>query len=99
MNRTRLLPLGQVWYDREIGDSQVTAIQVELNDEIAKELSLLAAAQKRSETEIVREALTTYVRTVRPMPTGIGKYRSGDGHVSEQARDILRQATKDRQWP
>jgi len=73
----------------------VPAIRVELNDDIARELSELAAVQKRSETEIVSEALAVYVRTARPMPKGMGQYRSGTSDTAEQARDILRQAVKD----
>jgi metal-responsive CopG/Arc/MetJ family transcriptional regulator len=77
----------------------MSAMTVELNGEIVEELRRLAAAQERSETEIVREALSTYLRSVRPLPKGMGRYRSGQGTVSEQARDLLRQAVKDNQWP
>ena len=77
----------------------MSAMTLELSGEIVEELRRLAAAQERSEMEIVREALSTYLRTVRPLPKGMGQYRSGQGNVSEQARDILRQAVKDNQWP
>ena len=77
----------------------MTAITVQLDDEMAEVLRRLAAAQQRSETDIVREALAAYVEVGRPLPKGIGKYHSGQGHVAEQARDLLRQAVKDRQWP
>ena len=66
---------------------------------MAKELRRLAAAQARSETEIVCEALAAYVQTARQMPKGIGGYHSGQTNVSERARDLLRQAVKDKQWP
>ena len=77
----------------------MTAITVELDDDIAEDLRRLAAAQKRSETEIVCEALAAYVQTTRPLPKGMGQFRSGQGNVSEQARDLIRQAVKDKQWP
>jgi metal-responsive CopG/Arc/MetJ family transcriptional regulator len=77
----------------------MTAITVHLNDDMADELRRLAAAQERSETDIVCEALAVYVQTARPLPKGMGKYHSGQGNVSEQARDLLRQAVKDKQWP
>jgi predicted transcriptional regulator len=73
----------------------VTAIQVELSDDIARELSDLAVAQKRSETEIVREALAAYVRTARPMPKGMGQYRSGTADTSERTSDIIRRKITD----
>ncbi len=77
----------------------MTAITVQLHDDIAEELRRLAAAQRRSETDIVREALAAYVQTARPLPLGMGKYHSGQGKVSEQARDVLRQAAKEGLWP
>ena len=77
----------------------MTAITIHLNDNIADEIRQLEATQKRSETEIVCEALAAYVQTARPLPKGMGKYRSGQSNVSKQARDLLRQAVKDKQWP
>jgi hypothetical protein len=47
---------------------KVTAITVELDDNIAEVLRRLAVDQKWSETEIVREALSAYVQTARPLP-------------------------------
>ena len=76
----------------------MTTITLELKDNIAEDLRRLAAAQERSETEVVCDALAAYVRA-RPVIKGIGKYRSGQGNVSEQARDVLRQAAKDGLWP
>jgi DNA invertase Pin-like site-specific DNA recombinase len=70
----------------------VTAITVQVDDEMAELLRRLAAARQRSETEIVREALAAYVQAARPVPKGMGKYRSGQAHVSERARDIVREA-------
>ena len=77
----------------------MTAITVHINDEVAHELRRLAEAQERSETEIVCEALAAYVQTARPLPKGMGRYRSGQTKVSEQARDLIRQAVKEKQWP
>jgi hypothetical protein len=73
----------------------MTAITVQLNDEIAGELRRLAAAQERSETDIVCEALAAYLQTARPLPKGMGKFHSGQSDVSEQARDLLRQSVRD----
>ncbi len=77
----------------------MTAITVQLDDDLAALLRRLAASQRRSETDIVREALAAYVHTARPLPTGMGKYHSGQGDVSQKAREILRQAVKEGQWP
>ena len=75
------------------------AITIELADDVAEDLRRLAAAQERSETDILREAVATYVRFTRPFPKGMGRYHSGQTTVSEQARDLLRQAARDGTWP
>jgi hypothetical protein len=77
----------------------MTAITVQLEDDLAEVLRRLAAAQNRSETDIVREAVAGYVQTARPLPIGMGKYHSGQANGSEQARDLLREAVKEGQWP
>ena len=48
------------------------AITVELDDNMAEVLRRLAADQRRSETEIVREALSAHVKTARPLPRILG---------------------------
>ena len=77
----------------------MAAITVELNEDIAKDLRRLAAAQERSEKEIVCEAVASYVHSARPLPKDIGKYHSGQANVSERARDLLREAARDGTWP
>ncbi len=77
----------------------MTAITVQLEDDMAEALRRLAAAQQRSETDILRDALAVYVQTARPLPQGMGKYHSGQGQVSEKARDLLRQAVEEGLWP
>jgi len=77
----------------------MTAITVQLDDELVELLRRLAVAQSRSETDIVREALAAYMHNARPLPKGMGQYHSGQAGVSEQARNLLRQAAKDGQWP
>ena len=77
----------------------MTAITVQLEDDMAEVLHRLAAAQQRSETDIVRDAVAAYVQTARPLPKGMGKYHSGQNQVSEKARDLLREAVKDGLWP
>jgi hypothetical protein len=79
--------------------TKVTAITVELDDTMAEVLRRLAADQKRSETEIVREALSAYVQTSRPLPKGMGNYHSGQANGFEKARELLRQAVKEGLWP
>jgi metal-responsive CopG/Arc/MetJ family transcriptional regulator len=75
----------------------VPAITIELTDDLAEDLRRLAAAQERSEMDLAREAVATYVRSARPLPKGMGKYRSGHGTVSERARDLLREAARERE--
>ena len=73
----------------------MTSITIQLDDDVADTLRRLAAAQDRSETDIVREAVAAYAQTMRPLPKGIGKYHSGRKDISEKARDLLRDAVQE----
>lgn len=70
-----------------------------LEDDEVQALRRLAAAEQRSETEVVRTALAAYTQMTRPLPQGIGKYRSGRSDVSEKARELLREDVKEGRWP
>jgi len=59
----------------------------------------LADTEQRSQAEIIREALYTYIkqvehRTTRSLPKGIGAYRSGRRDVAEWAEELLRDAVQ-----
>jgi hypothetical protein len=72
---------------------------VYLDDEVALTLRQLAASQGRSQAELIREALLRYTReNRRPLPPGIGKYRSGRTDISERAEEILKRAAVRRKW-
>jgi len=76
------------------------ALTIELDVATADALRELAVEQQRSTDDVVRDALSAYVRSARRvLPKGVGKYHSGQSDVSEQARDILRDATRNGQWP
>ena len=77
----------------------MVTLQIELQDEDAEALKRLAAAGRRSEAEIMSEALTIYVRTKRPLPQGIGQFRSGYSDTGANARAIIRKAVEDGEWP
>ncbi len=77
----------------------MVSLTVQLDEHVAEVVSKLAAAQNRSESEIVQEAVAAYAQMTRPMPQGMGKYRSGRGDVSENAENILRDAAGEGQWP
>jgi hypothetical protein len=75
------------------------SLTVELDEQVAEAVRNMAAAQRRSEREIVEDAVVAYAHSTRPMPQGIGKYRSGQADVSARAEDILHDAAKERRWP
>jgi hypothetical protein len=77
----------------------VTSITIQIDETIAEALRRLAAAEQRSETDIVRTALAVYTQTYRPLPKGIGKYHSGQTDISAKARDVLREDLKEGRWP
>ena len=77
----------------------MVSLTIEIEQHLADLVRQLAAAQKRSESEIVQEAVEAYAQIKRPMPKGIGKYHSGRADTSERAREILREAAREKRWP
>ncbi len=77
----------------------MATIKIDLDDDVAAALLDRATAENRSAGEIVRDALAAFLRAGRPLPKGIGGYRSGQSDVSGRAREILRDATESGQWP
>lgn len=76
------------------------SLTIQLDPDTAEVVQELAAEQQRSADEIVRDAISAYLRSARRvLPKGIGKYHSGLSDVSAQARQILRDATRNGQWP
>jgi predicted transcriptional regulator len=81
------------------GRKNMATLSIQLDDRLAELLRELAAAQVRSESEVVSEALTAYAETRRPAPQGMGKYHSGRHDTSANARSILREAVREGRWP
>lgn len=70
-----------------------------LDEDVALAIRRLADREKRSQAEVIREALRRYLRQVGkqgepPKPSGIGAYRSGRHDVSQRAEELLRQAAR-----
>jgi hypothetical protein len=77
----------------------MTSLVVEISGPVADKLRLLVDAEKRSESEIIGDALTAYASARRKLPTGTGKYHSGRSDNAQNAEDILRQAVEEGKWP
>jgi predicted transcriptional regulator len=76
------------------------SLTIELDEQTAAVVRQLATDEKRTASEIVRDALATYARLGRrPLPTGMGEYRSGRGDTSRDAREIIRRAVEEGKWP
>ena len=72
---------------------------VYLDPDTVLALRQMAETQGRSQAELIRDALHAYARKgKRPLPAGLGKYDSGETHVSERAEDILRDAARKGRW-
>ncbi len=68
-----------------------------LEEETAKTLHQLATSRGKREEDIIRDALAVYAPEIsRPLPKGIGAYRSGRSDVSEKAEELLREAARQR---
>lgn len=77
----------------------MNSITIELTGPAADRLRRLAQTEHRSEAEIVGDALDAYAPNKRKLPTGAGKYRSGEPNLAQRDEEILREAVKGRQWP
>jgi len=77
----------------------MTSITIELTGPIAEKLRHLSQAERRSEMEIVGDALEAYAPTKRKLPTGAGRYHSGQSNLAQKDEEILRDAVNERRWP
>jgi predicted transcriptional regulator len=77
----------------------VTKTTVYLDSDVALILRQMAEAQKRSQAELIRDALHTYTRSAKqPKIPGIGEFDSGHTDTSERAEQILKRAAKRGRW-
>lgn len=77
----------------------MTSITIQLTGPVAEKLRHLSETERRSEADIVGDALESYAPTKRKLPTGAGKYRSGQPDVAQNDEEILRDAVNERRWP
>ena len=75
------------------------SLTIQLDEATTEVVQELAAEQRRSTDEVVRDALSAYAHSAkRALPKGVGKYHSGQSDVATQARQILRDAVEEGQW-
>lgn len=71
-----------------------------LDEDTVLALRQLATLQKRSQTDIIRDALKHYFEQVQSekklILPGVGAYRSGRHDVSEKAEELLKKAARRR---
>jgi len=72
---------------------------IEIQADVVKDLDKLADAQGRSRQELIRDVLTAFTQDAkRPVPRGIGAYRSGRTDVADRAEHLLKEAAKEGRW-
>jgi predicted transcriptional regulator len=72
---------------------------VYLDREVALKFRQLSESKKRSQAELIREALADYARRdSRPAIPGVGEFRSGLRDTSERAKEILTGAARRGKW-
>lgn len=77
----------------------MTKTTVYLDPDTVLALRQMAETQGRSQAELIRDALEAYTRKAkRPLPSGLGKYDSGETDISEHAKEILRRAAQKGRW-
>ncbi len=71
---------------------------VYLDEDILLILRGLADAEKRSQADIIREALQRYLRQIQSpnpkLPESIGRYHSGRSDISQRVEELFRQAVR-----
>ena len=76
------------------------SLTVELDEQTAAVVQSLAANEQRSASEVIHDALAAYAsKGKRPLPKGVGKYRSGYTDTAQKVDEILSAAVKEGQWP
>ncbi len=77
----------------------MNTITIQLTGPTAEKLRRLVEEERRAESEIVRDALEAYRPTRRRLPTGTGKYHSGQNDLAQKDEEILAEAIKEGRWP
>jgi hypothetical protein len=72
---------------------------VYIENDVAVTLRQLAAAEGRSQAQLIRDALEAYSKQrAKPVARGFGKYAGSETDVSERAEEILMDAAKRGRW-
>ena len=83
-------------------------LTVELDEQTAAVVQELAAKENRAPAQVIHDALAAYAGQAnqqplptkrRKLPTGVGKYSSGQPELAQRAREVLRQDVKEGKWP
>lgn len=78
----------------------MVSMTVQLDETLADRLKQLAEVRERTPEELVVEAVIQYAQHAdRPLPKGMGAYRSGQTQVSQSAEEILQDAARTGRWP
>jgi hypothetical protein len=75
------------------------SITIQLTGTVADKLRQLSETEHRSEADIVGDALEAYAPAKRRLPTGAGKYQSGQPDLARNDEEILRTEANERRWP
>lgn len=71
---------------------------IDIDEDITLILHRLADAEKRSQTDIMREALQRYLQQTQApnpnLPSGIGRFHSGRSDISQRAKELHQQAIR-----
>ena len=74
----------------------MTSITIQLTGPVADKLRHLSETEHRTEAEIVGDALEVYAPAKRKLPTGAGRYHSGQPDLAQKEEEILRDAVNER---
>jgi hypothetical protein len=79
---------------------KMMSLTIELDEQTAAVVQALAANENRSVNEVIRDAVAAYPgKRKRPLPKGVGKYRSGQSDIAQNLRESLRKDVQEGKWP
>jgi predicted transcriptional regulator len=79
----------------------VVKTTIYLDNDLDLTLRQIATAQRRSQTQIIRDSLVAYITQAwsRPLPPGTGEFDSGRTNLSASVEEIMRSASAGkRKW-
>ena len=72
---------------------------VYIDNDVMLSLRSISERSGKPQAQLIREALRTFTSAEKPpLPAGMGKFNSGRTDISQNYRELLKKAARDRRW-